>query len=82
MALKGGHVWQALDETEAKHQSVLVLVLATAVKAASKPIALLLPLNAAFASLRVAVLALQIVADRGHPFLQNNRILGNSPELK
>ena len=57
---------------------MVMLVIATAVRAASKPIALLLPLNAAFASLRVAVLALQIIADRGHPFLQNHHLLGTA----
>lgn len=71
--------FQALDKSAAEQPSVLATVVATAIKAAKEPIELLLPLNAFVASLRVAVLALQIIADRQHPFLSNNGFLGVPP---
>ncbi|KAK9841401.1 hypothetical protein WJX74_005134 [Apatococcus lobatus] len=69
---------KALDKSAPEQPSVLATMVATAIKAAKEPIEVLLPLNAFVGSLRVAVLALQIVADRQHPYLLNNRLLGHS----
>ena len=67
---------QVLEKSEQEQPSVLATMLATAVVAARKPIALLLPLNAAMASLRVALLALQLVVDRRHTFVAAHSFCG------